>query len=176
MPTDYPFVKRAWLNLLKKEGEKRGIDVDIHYSKQAFIIENSVIGRVRATLEQPTPMNFNVNEERKFLKQGGLENYNHLYTVMLDIHDQRQFDPDIDSFYPLPKRVLQSRRWVKQKPSDGVYLLKINPYKKPIQRWKNDWSKLFNPGSDGDSAGPSSNRDPPSKVAQLQNIAEKYTE
>lgn len=177
MFTDYPETKRGWLNLLKEQGEKRGIEVDLHIGEQAFIIENGVIGRVRATLKQSPPMNFVVDDERKFLKQDGLEKHgqDHMYTVMLDVDNRGQFDPDTDRFYPLPKRILESTEWVKRKPSDGHYLLKVNPYQKPVERWQNDWSKLFNPDSNGKNPGRYSDGgpDPPPQVAQLQKIAEK---
>lgn len=166
--TNYRRAKNDWLKLFKEQAEDRGITVDT--SDHHFKVEKEVIGKVRATWNQHPPINLGVSDEVKFIETEEIGGFSHLYLVLLDIEDGYQFDPSTDDFYPIRKSILQNDDWVKQKPSDGRYLLKIDPRDNPIKRWRNDWSLLFSPDSGGSSSGPEA---PPanSKVAELQDIA-----
>lgn len=170
--TQHSLAKREWLELLETECAERGVGVT--RDEFDFLLENDVIGKVRATCDQSPPFKMGVTEELEFIEEGNAEEYSQMYLVLVDIHDTVTFDASVDDFYPIRQSILQNNRFITKKKSDGRYLLTIDPQKLPMKKWKNDWSRLFSSDSDdnsevwdGGTGSPPSN----SKVAELQEIA-----
>lgn len=175
--TEYAGAKYDWLQQLREEANDRSVDVAT--DKFSFRLDYDAVGKIRATWKQRAPINLCVSDEVEFMNDGGADEYSRLFLVLLDIHHPQQFDLRRDDFYPVPESILKNHCWVNRRPSDGRYLFKADLSELPFSRWKNDWSKLFDPEDDESvedrDIEPEWSKEN-SKVAELREIAERTLE
>lgn len=167
--------KRDFNDELRERADQENISID-QTGFPAFQLENGVTANVRATVQQPNPINFNVDQEIQFIRSNDRDDNIDVFLVILDLRNRCEFDPSKDHFYPIPERILTNGDFVTRKPSDGHQLLKIDLRKPPVRKWKDDWSALFEPTEGfSNQAGndPGFGPDDPNG-SPLQEIARKY--
>ena len=161
--TRTPMAVFEFLDWIVGIGRERGYEA----SRRADLLvdEPRLVSRTRYTVDQGlnTPswdrsgdVHFKVNDEVKARVDG----IDQLYSVVLDVHSKRTWNPDRDDFYPLSVSYLRRQS---NEDINGDYPIRLDLTDPYFQSRRNDLDRLFpvkQPsedgaiGSDGGSGGP----------------------
>jgi len=168
---NYTLAKLEFLEWLQEEAYERGYDPELDRQNLILFQRPFTVIRTRGSLQQHSPFKFKTNDE----VNAKLPNFENAYSVVLDLHSDTQFDPDVDDFYPLP---LVYYRTKTNEDKNGDYPISIHLDKPRMERCRNSVEVLFPlAGDEGIGADPKDIRDQMSdKTRDLNNIFRNLTE
>lgn len=160
--TDYPRAKIKFLEWLQGQGEHRGYSPEVNYGEKVILERPRLLARTRASVDQRRHLNFKVNDEV------GYENdeFEKVYSVILDLHDGRDWDAEQDTFYPLSLRLINN---LANKDINEDHPVTIDLSHPGVERQKNRLQTLF-PIEEEDQEPPAE-RITDDRIKGLNNIA-----
>ena len=133
----YPLAKDSFLEWLQEQGRKRGYSPEVYYGSKVMLERPRLLARTRASVMQHGAFNFKMNDEVKY----DSDNFENVFSIILDLHDAQVWDPKKDSFYPLTLR--QIKRRAGEPDVNGDHPVTINLSDRGVKLHKNNLQRLF---------------------------------
>jgi hypothetical protein len=162
--TDYPKAKIQFLEWLQRQGEYRGYSPEVNYGARVILERPRLLARTRASVAQRRHLNFKVNDEVEYEK-GEFEK---VYSIILDLHDGRNWDAEQDTFYPLSLRLIKNL--VDNKDINEDHPVTIDLSHPGVKYQKNRLQTLF-PIEQEEGQEPPAERITDDRIKELNDIA-----
>jgi len=134
--TDYPRAKIEFLEWLQRQGEYRGYSPEVNDDEKVIVEQSRLLARTRASVAQQGSLKFKVNDEVEYNN----DEFENVFSIILDLHDGRNWDAEQDTFYPLSLRSISD---LSDKDINKDYPVTINLSHRGVERQKNRLQTLF---------------------------------
>jgi hypothetical protein len=134
--TDYPRAKIQFLEWLQGQGEHRGYSPEVKYGAKVILERPRLLARTRASVAQRRYLKFKVNDEVEYEN----DEFEKVYSIILDLHDGRNWDAEQDAFYPLSLRLINN---LANEDINGDHPVTIDLSNPGVERQKNRLQTLF---------------------------------
>lgn len=161
--TDYWRAKKQFLEWLQEQGEHRGYSSEIDYGAKVILERPRLLARTRASVDQRRYLNFKVNDEVEYEN----DEFEEVYSIILDLHDGRTWDAERNSFYPLSLRLIDD---LANKDINEDHPVTINLSHPGVERQKNRLQTLF-PIEEEEEQDPPADRITDDRTQELNDIA-----
>jgi hypothetical protein len=155
---DHRMAKNQFLEWLQEQGKERGYNPEIHYGSKVILETPRLLARTRASVWQHGAFNFKMNDEVEY----DSDNFERVFSIILDLHEPHVWDPKIDSFYPLTLKQIKNR--ASGPDVNGDYPVTINLADRGVELQKDNLQRLF-PFEDGKKQD---NKTPADKITNEQ--------
>lgn len=161
--TDYPRAKIQFLEWLQGQGEHRGYTLEVNYGAKVILERPRLLARTRASVAQRRYLNFKVNDE----VENENDEFEKVYSIILDLHDGRNWDAEQDTFYPLSLRLINN---LANKDINDDHPVTIDLSHPGVERQKNRLQTLF-PIEEEEDQEPPAERITDDRTKDLNDIA-----
>ncbi|WP_276273571.1 hypothetical protein [Haloarcula litorea] len=162
--TDYWRAKKQFLEWLQGQGEHRGYSPEVNYGAKVILERPRLLARTRASVAQRRKLKFKVNDEVEYEN----DEFEKVYSIILDLHDGRTWDAEQDSFYPLSLRLIDNIS--DNKDINGDYPVTVDLSHPGVKRQKNRLQTLF-PVEEEEDQEPPAERITDDRTKELNDIA-----
>jgi hypothetical protein len=161
--TDYRRAKIQFLKWLQEQGENRGYSPEVHDGAKCILEQPRLLARTRASVAQRGSLKFKVNDEVEYEN----DEFKNVYSIILDLRDDRNWDAEWDTFYPLPLRLINN---LADEDINGDHPVTIDLSHPSVERQKNRLQTLF-PVEEERDQEPPAERITDDRVKKLNDIA-----
>jgi hypothetical protein len=161
--TDYKRAKIQFLEWLQGQGEHRGYSPEVNYDAKVILERPRLLARTRASVAQRRYLNFKVNDEIEYKN----DEFEKVYSIILDLHDGSNWDAELDTFYPLPLRLINN---LANKDINEDHPVTIDLSHPGVERQKNRLQTLF-PIEEEEDQEPPAERITDNRTKELNDIA-----
>lgn len=161
--TDYPRAKLKFLEWLQEQGENRGYSPELKYGARVVLERPRLLARTRASVAQRKSLKFKVNDEVEYEN----DDFEKVFSIILDLHDGGKWDAEQDAFYPLSLRLITN---LAKEDINEDHPITIDLSHPGVDRQKNRLQTLF-PIEEEDNQEPPAERITDDRTKGLNDIA-----
>jgi hypothetical protein len=162
--TDYRLAKRAFLEWLQEQGIQRGYDPSLRLGDMIILERPRLLARTRGSVCQEGNITLRFNDEMNY---DGTD-FKRVFSIILDLHSRRAWNPGIDDFYPLSLILIET---LEKESRTTTNTLALDLDDKRIQKQKNNLQALFPVDGEVETIEAPANRIEDDRIGRLNKLA-----